>query len=158
MRKRHELQIRLQRCGLHLWQGAANIDTFSNTRLQQNCHSAVWVDPKNVKGTSSFGFKFAIERFVILKDLLTNLVVIFDSLFIGTKQSMIDQLLSLWQDGLPISKERNFEKHVSRESKSSRSGLQCGWDCRLKGMHRIGQGIIHKQHSFATWLWRLGKH
>ncbi len=90
MRKRHEFQIRLQRCGLPIWQGAANIDTFGNTRPQCNCHSAIRVDPKNVKGSSSFGFEFAIKRFVILKDFLTNLVVKVNMLFIGTKQGIID--------------------------------------------------------------------
>ncbi len=87
-------QIKLQRCGLPIWQGAANINTFCNTRPQRNCHSAVRVDPKNVKGSSSFWFKFAIKRFIIFQNLLTNLVVKIDSLFVGTKQCVIDQLFS----------------------------------------------------------------
>ncbi len=73
------------------------------------------------------------------------------------KQGVIDQLLSLWKDCLPICKERNIEKHILRECESSRRGLQCSWDCRLQGMHGSDQGIIHKQCGLAACLWWLGK-
>ncbi len=96
------------------------------------------MDPKNVKGPGFFWFKFSIERFVILKDLLTNPVIIIDMLFIGTNQSVIDQLLSPGKDCLPISKKKNIEKHVLRERKSSRGGLQRGLDCRQQGIHGSG--------------------
>ncbi len=96
---------------------------FCNTRPQRNCHSALRVDPKNVKGSCSSGYKLAIKRFVIFEDFLTNLVIKIDLLFVGMEQCFIDQLLSSGMDCLPISKMRNIEKHISRELKFSRRGL-----------------------------------
>ncbi len=138
----HGFQIKLHRCGLLIWQDAARIDTFRNTKPQGNCQSAIRVDPTNVKGPCSF----ALKRFIIFKNFLTNLVVKVDKLFVGTKQWIIDQLFSVCENGIPICKKRNVEEHVSRERKSSRCGLQLqhSWNRWLQGMHGSDQGIIHK--------------
>ncbi len=79
MRKKHEFKVILQRCWLQIWQGVANIDAFSNSTLQANCHSAIRMDPKNVKGSCNFRFVFALKHFVIFENLLTNLVIKIDS-------------------------------------------------------------------------------
>ncbi len=56
MKKKHEFQVRLQRCGLLIWQGAADMNTFSDVRSQNKSHSAIRVDPEFAKGPVVFGF------------------------------------------------------------------------------------------------------
>ncbi len=65
--------VRLDRCGLQMWQGSPSIETLGNIR-PDNRHSFIRLDPKNVKGYSRFRFKSTIKDHIISKDFLTNLV------------------------------------------------------------------------------------
>ncbi len=78
--------VRLQRCGLPIWQGASNINAFCDPRSQANCHSSIWMDSKNLKGSSCFWFKFAHDSLIIFEHFLTNCVVKIYMLFIGAEQ------------------------------------------------------------------------
>ncbi len=87
---------------------------FTDTRSQENCRSSIRVGLKNLKVISSFRFEFTFESFVIFKNLLTNLVVNIYMLFIRMKQSIIDQLLSMCKDCVPICMKRDSQKLVLR--------------------------------------------
>ncbi len=54
-----ELQVRLQRFGLLIWQDVADINAFGNTMVQKNCHSAMRVVTEHVKGSCSFWVHFS---------------------------------------------------------------------------------------------------
>ncbi len=82
-KEENEFQVRLQRCGLLIWQGVVIINTFSNSRLHANCDSAIRMDPTTV--SNSFKFEFALKHFVISENFLTNLVVKIDMDFVGMK-------------------------------------------------------------------------
>ncbi len=55
-----------------------DVVTFNKSELarsQKNFHRSVRMDPKNLKGSFCFWFKFIFKGFVILEGFLTNLVV-----------------------------------------------------------------------------------
>ncbi len=123
---KQEFHARLQRCGLMIWQGVFDINTSRNTISKEDFHSAIRMDPTNLKGSCSFLFKFTFKGIVIFQDLLTNLIVEIDMLFICTEQVIIDYLLLAYKCLVPIYKKRYIEKHIPRESKSPMHDLQHG--------------------------------
>ncbi len=99
------------------------VPQIRNTRWQANCQSAVRMDLKNVEGSCSLWFKFALKHFFIFENFLTNLVVKVYLLFVGTKQCIIDKLLSVCKNGAPIRKKGNVEKHVFRTKVPAMAGI-----------------------------------
>ncbi len=57
--------------------------------LQNDCHSADRVDVKNLNGSCSVWLKFALKSFVILENLLTNLVVKINVLFLAQSNASL---------------------------------------------------------------------
>ncbi len=127
-----------------------------NTRSQKNCHSTIRVNLNNVKGSHSIWLKFAFKRFVILEDFLINMVVKIDTLFVSTKQGTIDQLVSLGKNYIPICKKRDFERHILRECKSSRRGLQQVETVECKVCMTVAR-VSSTSSAVRQCLWWLGR-
>ncbi len=109
----------------------------------KKCHSAIRMDPENLKESHSFRLIFSFKGFVILEDLFTNLVVRKVAPFVNMKQGIIDQFLFFVRIVCQSARQECWGT-VFRENKSSRHGLQHSLNHGMQGMHGSGQGIVHK--------------
>ncbi len=78
----------------------------------------------HLKGTGGFDSKFPFDCVVILKDLLSNKVIIINALLITFQKNVVHLYSSIASNGLQVWNEGNVQEHVMRKYNGSQTYLQ----------------------------------
>ena len=92
---------------------ATDVDSLKDVRTAFDHDGSIGMDFNDVEWTNGLGIELALDFLVKDKHLITWLVVVVETTLVFREQLDINAKLSLLLESMDVSKQRDWQEHVS---------------------------------------------